>query len=338
MRAAVYRQYGPPSVVHIEDVARPEPQANEVLIRIRASTVSSGDARARSLKVPAGFGLFARPVFGLFKPRRMILGTELAGEIAAVGSGVTRFKVGDRVFAFPGFGMGCHAEYRTMPEEGCLQPVPAGLSFEEAAALSFGGTTALYYLRDLAKLQRGEQVLIIGASGAVGSAAVQIARHLGARVTGVTSSANLERVRGLGAERVIDYTAGDYLRSGERYDVILDTVGSTGYSDCQPALKSEGRLLLVAASLPQILGAGWVSLTSRHRVIAGNARESVEDLRYLKELAEAGHYRPLIDRRYPLEQIVDAHAHVDTGRKRGSVVIIMDPPGSERGAPLSQGH
>jgi NADPH:quinone reductase-like Zn-dependent oxidoreductase len=323
MKAAVYRKYGPPSVVHIEDVPRPEPKENEVLVKIRASTVSSGDSRVRSLRVPAGFGPFARPVFGFFKPRKMILGTELAGEVAAVGSRVTKFKVGDRVFAFPGFDMGCHAEYRTMPEEGRIQLMPPGLSFEEAAAISFGGTTALYYLRDLAKLQRGEQVLIIGASGAVGSAAVQLAKHLGAQVTGVTSGANLERVRELGAERVIDYTAGDYLHSGEKYDVIFDTVGSTGYSDCKPALKSDGRLLLCAASLPQILGAGWVSLTSEHRVIAGNTQERVEDLRYLKELVEAGHYRPLIDRRYPLEQIVDAHAHVDTGRKRGSVIIVM---------------
>ncbi|MBZ4418127.1 NAD(P)-dependent alcohol dehydrogenase [Myxococcus sp. RHSTA-1-4] len=323
MKAAVYRQYGPPEVVRIEELARPEPRENEVLIRVRASTVSSADWRVRSLKVPAGFGLFARPVLGMFGPRKAVLGTELAGEIEAVGSAVRKFKAGDAVFAFPGFDMGCHAEYRTLPEDGRIMPMPAGVSFEEAAAISFGGSTALHYLRDRAKAKPGDDVLIIGASGAVGSAAVQIAKHLGARVTGVTSTPNLERVSGLGADRVIDYTKTRFLEGGEKYDIIFDTVGSTSFSACESALKEDGRLLLSAAGLPQILASSWASRRGKKGVVSGNATESVEHLRYLKELVEAGQYRPLIDRTYPLERIVDAHAYVDAGRKRGSVVITM---------------
>jgi NADPH:quinone reductase-like Zn-dependent oxidoreductase len=323
MKAAVYRQYGPPDVVRIEELARPEPKANEVLIKIKASTVSAGDWRARSLQMPAGFGLFARPVFGLFGPRKKVLGTELAGKIEAVGSAVRKFKVGDAVFAYPGFDMGCHAEYRTLPEDGRLVHMPAGVSFEEAASISFGGVTALKFLRDLAKLESGDDVLIIGASGAVGSAAVQLAKHFGARVTGVTSTPNLERVLALGADRVIDYTKTRFQEGGEKYGLIFDTVGSTSFSSCEGALKEDGRLILSAGSLPQILGSNWASRRSRKKVVAGNAPERVEHLHFLKELVEAGRYRPLIDRTYPLDQIVDAHAYVETGRKRGSVVLTM---------------
>ncbi|HEY9857073.1 MAG TPA: NAD(P)-dependent alcohol dehydrogenase [Stenomitos sp.] len=323
MKAAVYRRYGSPDVVRVEEVARPEPKDDEVLIRIKASTVSSGDMRARSLQMPAGFGLFARPVFGLFGPRQGILGTELAGEIEAVGKAVTRFKVGDAVFAFSGFGMGCHAEYRTMPEDGPLVSMPTGVSFEEAAAISFGGNTALYYLRDLGKIAAGDEVLIIGASGAVGSAAVQLARHFGAKVTAVTSTPNVERVTQLGAERVIDYTKASFLDDGKPYDLIFDTVGSTEYAACRAALKEAGRLLLCGASLPQMLRSNWAARSSQQKVFAGAASERVENLRYLKDLVESGQYRPLIDRSYPLDQIVDAHAYIEAGRKRGSVVITM---------------
>ncbi len=310
-------------MVHLEEVAKPVPKDHEVLIRIKASTVSSGDRRARSLDMPAGFGLFARPVFGMLGPRRGILGTELAGEIEALGKAVTQFKVGDAVFASTGFGMGCHAEYRTMPEDGALVPMPAGASFEEAAAISFGGNTALHYLRDLGQIAAGDEILIIGASGAVGSAAVQLARHFGARVTAVTSTPNLARVTTLGADRVIDYTQASFLDDGKQYDLIFDTVGSTEYSACRGALKEAGRLLLCGASLPQILRSQLHARSSKHKVVAGAAAERAENLRYLKDLVESGRYRPLIDRSYPLEDIVEAHAYVETGRKRGSVVITM---------------
>jgi len=324
MKAAVYRRYGSPDVVQVEELPTPVPRDGDVLVRIMASTVSSGDARARSLAVPAGFGPLARPVFGFFKPRKPILGTELAGEVAAVGRRVTKFKVGDRVFAFPGFGLGCHAEYRTIPEDGRLLTMPTGATFEEAAAISFGGTTALHFLRDLAKVRPGERVLVIGGSGAVGSAAVQLAKHLGAVVTAVTSGRNVELVRGFGADRVIDYTRRLWSSEGERYDVIFDTVGGADHAGCSASLTEGGRLLLAVATLPQLLGAGWTSRRSGHKVLAGNARERLDDLRDLKALVEAGHFRPLIDSCYPLSKIVEAHARVETGHKRGSVVVLMD--------------
>lgn len=328
MRAAVYREYGAPEVVRLERLPTPVPREREVLVQIRASTLSSADVRARSLRMPRGFGPLARPVFGLFGPRKQVLGTELAGVVAAVGPSVSKFKVGDAVFAFPGFELGCHAEYRTLREDGRILPLPREVGFEQAAALSFGGTTALYFLRQVGKLARGESVLVIGASGAVGSAAVQIAKLLGAEVTAVTSGGNIEAVARLGAERVIDYTTTDYLRGGAQYDLIFDTVGATHYAACKGLLKTDGRLLLAAASLPEILEGAWVTATRRGKVSSGPAPERIEDLTELRQWAEEGRFRPLIDRAYPLERIADAHAYVDEGRKRGSVIITMDAPRS----------
>jgi NADPH:quinone reductase-like Zn-dependent oxidoreductase len=323
MKAAVYRKYGPPGVVKIEHVKKPEPKANEVLIRIRATTVSAADWRIRSLTVPTGFGLIMRLIFGVLRPRRPILGTELAGEIEAAGKGVTKFQTGDQVFAFPGIGMGCHAEYRTMPEDGKIALKPANLSFEEAAAISFGGNTALYYLRDIAKVRSGEKVLVIGASGAVGSAAVQLAKYFGADVTGVCSTANLALVKSIGADRVIDYTSEDFTQNGERYDIIFDAAGAAPFSKCKNALGRGGRLLLVVADLPQMLGAVWGSRPENRRVFAGPAQETVEQMLFLKQLCEAGKFKPVIDQCYPLEEIAEAHARVDTGRKQGSVVVTV---------------
>jgi NADPH:quinone reductase-like Zn-dependent oxidoreductase len=294
-----------------------------VLVKIRATTVSSADWMVRSLEVPRGFGVFARPAFGLFGPRKQILGSELSGEIEAVGSAVTRFAVGDEVFAFPGFDLGCHAEYRTLSEQGRIEHMPEGVSFEEAAAICFGGTTALHYLRDLAKIEPGNDVLIIGASGAVGSAAVQLAKHFGARVAAVTSTSNLERVEQLGADRVIDYRKEHWSGDQARYDVIFDTVGATGWSESEDSLKKGGRLLLCAATLPQLLGALRGPRKEGKRVLAGNSPETLRDMQELKSLAEAGRYRPLIDRCFPLHQIVEAHEYVATGRKRGSVVVTV---------------
>jgi NADPH:quinone reductase-like Zn-dependent oxidoreductase len=322
MKAAVCRTYGPPDVVKIENVEKPKPTKNEVLIRIRATTVSSADWRVRSLAMPKGFGPLARPVFGLFGPRQPILGSELAGEIEAVGENVTRFKVGDHVVAYPGIGMGCHAEYRTMPEDGRMVLKPVTLSFEEAAAMSFGGATALHFLRDVAGIQRGEKILVIGASGAVGSAAVQLAKPFGADVTGVCSTANLDLVSSIGADRVVDYTKEDFTRSGETYDIILDTVGHASFATCKHSLKDKGRLLLVVASLPQMLAA-LGSKPGNKRVYAGPAKENVEHLVFLKQLAEAGQFRPVIDQVYVLERIAEAHAQVDSGHKKGSVVITV---------------
>lgn len=323
MKAIVQERYGSPDVLQLKEVEKPVPGDNEVLIRIHATTVTSGDCRARSLNMPVGFGLISRLVFGLSRPRQSVLGTELAGEIESVGKNVSRFRVGDEVFAFSGFGMGCHAEYKCMPEGGAIARKPSGLTWGEAAALSFGGTTALDFLGK-GKLQSGETVLVNGASGAVGTAAVQLARYFGAEVTGVCSAANVDLVKALGADRVIDYTAEDFTQNGETYDVIVDTAGTAPFSRSKGSLKERGRLLLVLGGLPDMLVIPWISLTDTRKVIAGPAAERAEDLAFLAGLAEAGHFKPVIDRCYPFEQIPEAHRYVDTGRKKGNVVVTLE--------------
>jgi NADPH:quinone reductase-like Zn-dependent oxidoreductase len=309
-------------VVQVRELEKPTPKDDEVLIRIHATTVTAADWRARSLEMPRGFGLMGRLFFGLSKPRQPILGTELAGTIEATGKDVKKFKPGDEVFAFPGAALGGHAEYRCLREDRPIVRKPSNLGFEEAAALSFGGTTALDFLRR-AKLSSGEKVLVNGASGNVGTAAVQLARHFGAVVTGVCSSANVELVRSLGATRVIDYTKEDFTEDGETYDVIVDTAGTAPYSRCRHSLTERGRLLVVLGGLGELLLAPWVSMTTHRTVFAGPAGERAADLEELATLAEAGAYKAVIDRRYPLEEIVEAHRYVDSGRKRGSVVITL---------------
>jgi NADPH:quinone reductase-like Zn-dependent oxidoreductase len=324
MKAIVYERYGPPDVLELKELAKPTPKDNEVLIRTLATTVTSGDWRVRSLDMPVGFGLIARLVLGVSRPRQPILGSELAGKVESVGKDVNKFKVGDEVFAFTGARLGCHAEYKCMPEDGAVVLKPANLTFDEAAAMSSGGTTALDFFRR-GKLQRGEKVLVNGASGGVGTAAVQLAKHFGAVVTGVCSTANVELVRSLGATQVIDYTKEDFTRNGETYDVIVDTVGTAPFSRSKDSLREGGRLLLVLSGLPDMLQIPWVSMTSSKKIIAGPAAGRVEDLRFLAELAQAGEFRPVIDRRYPFEQIAEAHRYVDTGRKKGNVIITLGP-------------
>lgn len=323
MKAFVYERYGPPDVLRLTELARPVPKDNEILIRTRATTVTSGDWRVRSLDVPAGFGLLSRLALGVFGPRQQILGTELAGEVESTGKNVTRFKTGDEVFAFPGIGMGCHAEYRCMPEDGAVEPKPVNLTFEEAAALSFGGTTALDFFRR-GSLASGERVLVNGASGAVGTAAVQLARHFGADVTAVCSGANAGLVQSLGASRVIDYTKEDFTENEETYDVIMDTAGTAPFSRCRNSLKEGGRLLMVLGRLSDMLMIPWVSITGSRKIVGGTAMGRREDLQYLARLAAAGEFRPVIDRRYPFEQMVEAHRFVDSGRKRGNVVVTLE--------------
>jgi len=318
----VCRKYGPPDVLEITDIPKPEVKHNEVLIKVRATTVTSGDWRVRSGIVPRGFGMLARLFLGFSGPRQPILGTELAGDIEAVGRDVRRFKAGDPVFAFTGTRMGSYVEYKCLPEDGPLAPKPAHLSYEEAAALSFGGATALVFLRK-GKIQKGDKVLVNGASGGVGTAAVQIAKHFGAEVTGVSSTGNLELVKSIGADKVIDYTKEDFTQSGLAYDIIVDTVGTAPFSRSGRSLKDDGRLLQVLGTLADALQAPWVAMTTRKRVIAGPAAEDPQDVRVLAALAEAGELKPVIDRRYPFEQIVEAHRHVDAGHKRGNVVITV---------------
>ena len=328
MKAAVYRRYGPPEVVKVEHVPRPIPGPNDLLIRVRASTVSSADWRIRSLSMPRGFGFVSRLVFGISAPRQQILGTELAGDIVSVGAAVRNFAVGDAVIAFRGAKLGAHAEYCCISADALVVKKPEALSYRTAAALAFGGTTALDFFRR-AKLREGERVLINGGSGAVGSAMLQIAVALGAEVTVVCSEANREYVQRLGAKRVVDYTSSDFASEGLRYDVIVDTVGNAPYSRVREALTPDGRLLLVLATLPQLLHAPWVDLTTKHRVYAGPVAERLDDLHTLVEMAVAGQFTPLIDCCLPLKLIAAAHARVDSGRKRGSVVVDVCMPRSE---------
>lgn len=243
MKAMIYRRYGPPEVLEMTELVKPVPAKDELLIRICATTVSSADWRVRSLEMPSGFGLLGRAALGIRRPRQPILGTELAGEIEAVGSEVTTFKPGDKVFAFPGSRMGCYVEYRCIAADGPVALKPSNLSYEQAAALSFGGSTMLDFFRR-GSLQSGERVLVNGASGAVGTAAVQLAKYFGAHVTGVCGEANLELVQSIGADEVIDYTKDDFSRSGQTYDVIVDAAGTAPLSRSGRALTSDGRLLL----------------------------------------------------------------------------------------------
>ncbi len=318
MKAAVYSEYGPPEVLEVKEAGKPTPKDSEVLVKIKAAAVTSADWRLRKAD-PFMVRFFA----GLLKPKNTILGTGLAGEIEATGDGVKLFKCGDPVFGSAGFGSGAYAEYISLPQDGLLAEKPGNLTFEESAAVFFGGHAALHFLRK-GGIGNGQKVLIYGASGSVGTFAVQLAKHFGAKVTGVCSTANLEMVKSLGADQVIDYTREDFSRRSETYDIIFDTVGKSPFSGSVRALKPKGYYLRTVHTSPgAVLRGLWVNLTSGKRVIGGVAQEKKEDLLLLKKLAEEGRIRPVIDRVYPLEQIVQAHEYVEKGHKKGNVVVSI---------------
>ncbi|WP_430645095.1 NAD(P)-dependent alcohol dehydrogenase [Agromyces sp. GXS1127] len=327
MRAAVIDRFGGPDVVAVLDRPRPEPSDDELLVRVHASTVSIADHRLRTREVPRGLGPVVGPALGFRRPKHAVLGMEAAGVVEVVGSAVTRFVPGDEVILMRGARFGCHAEFVTVPEGGEVARKPANLSFEEAAAIVFGGHTALRYL-DLVEIGPGSEVLVNGASGAVGTAVVQLAARRGARVTAVTSGRNAELVRSLGAAHVIDYTREDFAaRAAEpagaapRYDVIVECVGNAPFRRVRHLIRPGGALLLVIADLPGMIGAGlW---PRRRGILVNQAGGSMgaEGMARLTALAEAGDLRPVIDRTYDLDDIVEAHRYVDTGRKRGSVVL-----------------
>lgn len=323
MKAVVFTEYGTPDVLKIKEVEKPVPKDKEVLIKILATTVNSGDRRIRSMDLPPGFRILGRLMFGITGPRQPILGVTLAGTIESVGKEVTKFKAGDHILAMDGFGMKAYAEYKTMPEDGGIILKPEGLTFEEAAAIPFGGTTALDYLRNKGHIKPGEKVLINGASGAVGVAAVQLAKHFGAEVTGVCSARNMELVKSVGADKVIDYTREDFTKNGETYDIIMDTVGNVPFSRARNSLKEKGRLLAVVSGMAEMFMSPWINLTGSKKVMVGTARERAEDLQLLATLAETGQFKVVIDRRYPFEQMAEAHRYVDQGHKTGNVVVTI---------------
>ena len=325
MKAIICTKYGPPEVLHLAEVAKPIPKDNEVLIKVRATTVTSGDCRMRGFRVPPMFWLAGRIALGITKPKKQILGGEFSGVIVTVGKNVKKYKMGDQVIAFSMHNFGAYAEYCCMTEDGVMAIKPTKLSYEEAAAIPFGGTTALHFLRK-GSIKKGQKILIYGASGAVGTYAVQLAKYFGADVTAVCSTGNLDMIKALGAEKVIDYTKVDFTKNGETYDIIFDAVGKTTFSHCQSSLKEKG-VYINTVIVYVGLKAFWWRLTTGKKVVGGSASKGIslsrqaKALGFLVGLVETGKIKPVIDKYYPWQDIVKAHKYVDAGQKMGNVVI-----------------
>ncbi len=329
MKAIVWTKYGPPDVLELREVEKPAPKEGEVLIRIYATTVTAGDCELRSLKFPIYLSLPMRLWRGFTEPREnSIMGTELAGEIEAVGKDVKLFKEGDQVFGSAGMNFGTNAEYISLPEkpgemEGGVAIKPANMTYEEAATVPFGGRDALHFLRK-GNIQSGQKILINGAGGSIGTFAVQLAKHFGAEVTAVDSTGKLDMLRSIGADQVIDYAQEDYAQSGEIYDVIFDVVGTISFSRSDKVLKQNGTYLLANPLGSQMVRGPLTRMTSSKKVVMQTASPTIKDLIYLRELIEAGKIKTVIDRSFPLEQIVEAHRYVETGQKAGNVVITVE--------------
>ncbi len=322
MKAIAWTNYGPPEVLQLQEIAKPTPKANEVLIKVYASTVTAGDCEMRSLKLPLLIRLPMRLYMGFNQPKGKILGQELAGEVESVGSAVTRFKPGDQVCAVAQLGAGAYAEYTCLPENHPIALKPVNMSYAEAATIPTGGLNALHFLRK-ANLQAGERLLIDGAGGSIGTYALQIAKSMGAEVTCVDSTPKLPMLRSIGANHVIDYTQTNFTKTGERYDAIIDVVGKSSFVGSVNCLKQNGRYILGNPTLGGMIGGLWVSKTTTKRVIPTVADGKAEDLLFLKELIEAGKLKAVIDQVYRLADIVEAHRYVENGHKKGNVVITV---------------
>ncbi len=325
MKAVICNKYGnPEEVLQIKEIDKPVPKQNEVLIKIHATTVNGADARIRGAVFPSIFNFPVKLVMGFKGPRKKVLGVELAGEIEAVGEKVTRFKEGDSVFASTGASFGAHAEYTCLPENAIMVIKPSNMSFEEAATVPHCALAALYFLRK-GNVRPGQKVLIHGASGGIGTFAVQIAKSMGAEVTGVCSTANIEMVKSIGANKVIDYTSESLAQSGETFDVIFDTVGKSSIPECLSVLKEKGIYFsAVHLELSRILEGIKASLSGTKKVVGGVAKYTTENLNALKNMIESGELKTVIDKQYTLEQIIDAHTYVDTGHKKGHVSVSID--------------
>jgi NADPH:quinone reductase-like Zn-dependent oxidoreductase len=326
VKAILHTQYGPPDLLQFKEVDKPAPKNNEVLISIHATSVSTGDCNVRNFTfVTKSMLPIAKLMFGIGKPwKARVLGTELAGEVERAGKDVTRFKTGDRVVASTGMAGGGHAQYACLPENGALALKSDSLSWEEAVAIPFGANTALYFLRNLGKIQAGQELLIIGASGSIGSAGVQLAKHFGATVTAVCSGANVDMVKSLGADKVIDYTKEDFTKSTETYDLIFDIVGATTFDRCQHSLKPHGVFLQNIMGLTDMVRILWTSIAGGKKIRGGVAINNLERMSFIAELVAAGKLKPVIDRSYPLERIAEAFEYVEQGHKRGNVVITVE--------------
>jgi NADPH:quinone reductase-like Zn-dependent oxidoreductase len=327
MKAATYRHYGSPDVVSIEELDKPAPRPDEVLIKVHTSTVSVADFRARSRIVPRGLAIPTALSLGVFRPRNNVLGMDAAGVVEAIGSEVTAFAPGDDVIAMLGAKFGGHAEYVSVPQDAPIARKPRNMSFEQAVTLPFGGLPALAALKQ-ADISRGDTVLINGASGAVGTAAVQLAKHFGAHVTGVCSSRNADLVESLGADRTIDYNVTDFTTEQQSYDVIIDCVGNAPFERVENLIKPGGALLLVIADLKSVLLASRHARRTGKKVVVVNGNHTAKDLSYLVELAEQGQYQAVIDRIYTFSEIVDAHRAAGSGHKRGNIVLQVTTAGT----------
>jgi NADPH:quinone reductase-like Zn-dependent oxidoreductase len=323
MKAIVYQHYGPPSVLQLKEVPKPEIKPGEILIKVKAVAVTAADSRLRGSRFPAGFTILARLIFGITAPRQKILGSSFSGEVVAVGKDVSEFKVGDEVFGMKGFELGAYAEYIKIGQDQAVIKKPKSLSYTEAAALTFGGTTALYFLRDVGKVKHGQRVLINGASGAVGSSAVQIAKALGATVAAVCGPKNQKLVESLGADEVFDYTKVDVRTHINQYDVVLDAVGNLTFDECEQIAKPNGKCLLVVAGLPKMLQAGIQTQRSPKNIsyLTGTASESKKDIQFLADLFTQHKLNPVLSKVFPFAHAAEAHELVDSGHKTGNVVL-----------------